>query len=623
MSSQTIYFTNPTEISSLQYQVGTNAPALPTDSTSWDPYSTYLNQQRSSTVGNGRASNTTGAPTSGRDLYGTGAFGVLSIFGNIFTGQEIVLSTGTQDSAGTPINADSMMSVMSNSRMIGQMVAVKMMEEQYFTHATTISSLFPIFSGTGWAWADTTGSASKSYVGDPTTDPNWSFTGSMTPVALGSLTMAQAMGWNIHFPFISSAVTAPRNKQNSFTLPLSTSDWGIIYSGYQAQKALETGQALGATGACQLFSAAGGSSSSTFVMGTGALRNFYYNFMFNDTSFCTGPFTDHLTTAINCIKSGVVPMGFVPGTDAISQQNIYGPKIAYTYFSQLLLQAACAGALAQKQGQPGFPATGTYDLLSYTRAKILAPCGITPADSSFGACEGTASVTAPYMEMPWRRAYVQSTGWYGTTTNADPTYISKANALVWSSQYPNDGLSLQENYNRTVIRRDPLAPDFSSTFYITPRKYCNLLKMLCNKGIYNNTRVFTRSYYNMLSQTVIALGRNVFENLTGLADNFGPNYDYMLLGSSKMSSSNNVMADPLVNNIASAIPESSSLGTIGNANVTGFSTSTQFVTGINGTLAIFDTDTGNYMFCMLPQNGYGVVNNDLVVTNFNYLTRYI
>jgi len=428
----------------------------------------------------------------------------------------------------------------------------------------------------------------------------------------------------IHFPYISISVASVAGKQTAYTNALSNADWGVIYSNYLAEKALQFGVTLGATGSCQLYSPASG-TGATFVMGTGALRHFNYNFQQNDTSFCTGPYTDFLTTSINCIKSGVVPMGFVPGIDIVSQQGLYGPKSIYNSFSLLLLQAVCANALQSKQGTIGFPATGTYPtLLSYIRNKILAPCDITPENSSFGVVEGTGSVTSPYMDVPWRRTYVQSTGWYASTTNVDPSYIPVANSLVWSLQYPNDGISLTYNYIKNITSNDPLAPGFDSNLLITPRKYLNLVKMILNKGVYNGNRIFSRSYWNYITQTAVAIGVNIFESGNGLVDYIGPGVNYTILGVARMNNSFNSANDPISINFSNTIPETSGGTIVGNGVTNGASPSSMYWFGAYGSICVFDVDTGNYMFMMLPQNGQGTTVNPVsVFTNFTYLTKYI
>jgi CubicO group peptidase (beta-lactamase class C family) len=644
MSTQTVYFNNPADIVALQNatatqtsqitsmsgsvvilqnQVGTSPSNFPTDTISWLTYTNYLNNQLAVTKGNGRASNTTGAPTISRDLNGTGSYCVMSMFGNIYTGQEMIIATGSQDALGTPISADSMFNIGSNGKMLSYMIAVKMMQEGYFLQTETVSKYAPQFTGFGWAWASASGSASNSYIDDPTTSSSWSFTGTLARVGLSTLTIAQALGMQIHFPYMSTTIASVAGKLNTFTAGTSSSDWGVIYSSYLAGQAVEFGRTLGATGACQLFAPALGTGASSFVMGTGALRNFNYNFMYNDTAFCTGPYTDQLNTCINCIKAGVVPMGFVPGTDIISQQGIYGPRSIYNGFSLLLLQAVCANSLQAKQGTPGFPASGTYPtLLSYVRNKILEPCDITPANSSFPASEGTTSVTSPYMDNAWRRAYVMSTGWYGSTTNADPTYLPVANSLVWTSQYPNDGISLYFNNIKNVIANDPLSPNFEGNFFITPRKFLNLVKMILNKGVYNGNRIFTRSYWNYMTTAAVSLGVNVFETSNGLSDNIGAAGNYTLLGVLRSNSSFNSISDPPVNNFSNSIQETSS--TVSLQQAQSASPSSNFWTGIFGSLCVFDFDTGNYILYILPQIGYGaVVNTPSAYTQMAYLAKYI
>ena len=419
MSSQTVYFTNPASISTLQNQVGTNTPALPALSTM-----TRLVNFLTGTSGivcttsNGQSANQTGAPTANTDLNGQAFKGLLCAAGNAFSGDQSIFTTGVKDAAGNPYDINSVFNQGSSTKLLAGIVEAKMIEEGYFLPTDTIVTYVPAFTGFGYAYIYATGAYSSSYVAPPNLT---TYTGTLTRIALNTLTVAQAMSWQIVFPYEQSAFGSFRQGVFVSTAPQPQPDWGYLNACAQAEQIMPLGLSLGATGACQLYAPATASAVAgqfingyqvyNVVPGTGALRNPIYDSFAGDASYCTGPLTDYLNTIINCIKSATIPLAFVPGSQVASQQNVNSAHASYSSLCPLLMQAVCVRALSLRQGTAGFPAAGTYpSLMSYIRTKILAPLGITNVNSSFAYME-TGPTSGNNVELSWRRAYVYRLLW--------------------------------------------------------------------------------------------------------------------------------------------------------------------------------------------------------------------
>ncbi len=86
------------------------------------------------------------------------------------------------------------------------------------------------------------------------------------------------------------------------------------------------------------------------------------------------------------------------------------------------------------------------------------------------------------------------------------------------------------------------------------------------------------------------------------------------------------VTEPINNNVTSAgtIGETTAQTQVGVSYAAGQTPFSHFWTGSQGTLCVFDTDSGNYMFYMLPQNNAGVAVNGLsAYENFFNIQRWI
>lgn len=575
MSSQTIYFNNPADITNLQTTTTSMSGAvnnikIQSGLTTIMDIPKTLQGITTYAIGGPIGAPYTGSPavsgttafvrvTTGtgasQDATGKNCFGYACVVGNAFSGQEIFYTTGAADSAGNPYVYDqTLLLLASTAKFYNSCIWLKMLDErlislsdtpftmgltawtgtyQYYlpasgtyvttTTTTTILSGYTgpnditgytgAFTGPYGATVSTSTSTSRTssdlvYIGGATGAYNSltaatldfsSWTGPRGTGSLSELTFAQLISGNLAFPHpnsfsaanITAWTTAPTTAQKT------TVDWGwnnCLKDTYLAyQNAINIGSASGAIAA----------GNAWWTWDTAAqCRNF---------SFMTGPVTDSLTTALNCIKNGTIALGWRVGAEKISPYtDIKEQNFTYGRLNYDLLGAMCSLAAIR---------AGYSSLYDYLNKKILIPMEITSNDL-YIYNYNNKPVGINQAETSCRRTQVQSSGtWLGP--GADPKlyddgilYQTSAgatgyafNRLYWISQYPNDSMF---NWPNTAFF-DPLGWTLGHVVTCNFKSWAKIIKTYINRGIYvnssgQNVRILSRKIWDFSQNTCRAMG---------------------------------------------------------------------------------------------------------------------
>jgi len=506
MSSQTIYFTNPTVISQIQSVNTTQTSQINTinsndglDTTisqaiSTNNMSIYMPTWFTGTVG--------GPTTASADLNGVNWKNWFAVWGNAFSGQEYFLASGplTSPSGTNPVNtytADTFIRLASVSKICNGLIMAKLMEEGYFRADDLVVSYIPTFTGNYYYIKSCTGSfvpsaSNANYLANTLPSIIASWTGSFATASLQTVQVANVLGLEIVHPYdgylmaggLASLLTLPTTPSTVFN-NFTATDINFSYSAVLAYNAFMMGLSLGATG-------------SLNQTNTGALRSGFFDAYYNDYSYCTGPVTDYVNSFINSVKldpltKGGSPLAYKIGQVQLDDTGIIAQKTNYSGLNWVLMSAIANRALQLKQGTPGFPAAGTYtSLIDYARKKIFTPLGITTNDLWVDFVESPPTGYQNNLaEMTFRRIEWLATGsWAG---GADPTYYTPTttNSLVWASQYPSDGFSKWGSVQPVI--QDPYGPRLDVGINVKISAYTKIFKLIANKGVYNGTRIITRS----------------------------------------------------------------------------------------------------------------------------------
>lgn len=466
MSSQTVYFTNPSTISGIQSQIGTiyNSPLFNVNNNLYTGTANLINASLQSLM------TCTGGTGAGQDANGIAHFGLFCVVGNAFSGNEVFTATGTINPTGVRWNENHYVRLASQSKIIGGMVVAKMMEEGYLSPLDSVSTYIPEFSGTGYYITYATGT-----IGSFQSGPG-SYTGTLAPYNLNTLTIAHLLGFQLGIPS-SEFLTGRSLTVWQTTTPV---DYALNYSYQECIKALDLGRVLGASGC--------------YAVGNG-LRDSGYDGFYKSFGYVNGLLNDYILTLCNCLKKGSVILSFRPGELETGFNGLFVPRaqygVAFTILSYL-----CNKALQLKGGPT---------LTQYIRDKLFTPLEINDG-LWWGNCEtGPSDRFSNTVEVSFRTAYTLYTGPFATGTQSPGLPL---NTLVWSSQYPNTSYSSSIVPN--PILQDP--PNLNGGLIGKPSLYCKLLKLLINKGVYKNQagqmiQVMSRPAVNWMFNSFGAAGQ--------------------------------------------------------------------------------------------------------------------
>jgi hypothetical protein len=500
-------------------------------------------------------------------------------YGNVFTEQEGFYSQGKASSLGENMTPDHLFFTASSIKVFGGLVICKMLEEQYFQLNETIASYIPEFSGTGYYIEDCSGNLTPSLTGELDFS---SFSGKLNTLDLGTLTIAQALGWQISHPsysfyMVGGLLQAAFSSVFQFSNPPSKLDFSYPYSYYLGKQALEKGLLYGPVESCKRDD---------------CLREQFYDFYHGDSNFNVGPYSDYLTTCINTIKSGKVPLQWKPGAvanDGVLNQNV--PKQGYTEIGWVLVQAIMAKSLQRR---------GTYNnLVDYIRDKILTPLDITKNDLRF--CIVEPPIDGQYLEQTFRRNASLCSGY--ASAGCSPSYAqNNVNGLAYVSEYKDDGFYKLFNSYKTVYKPDPLGCGLYSSVFTKQRHFIKFMKLMVTKGVYNGKRIISKSAMNFLFNNISNSGA-VLQLALG-NDYLSPNLLWCL-GFAKFDDSNSLLS------YATQSHSPYEQGLIINYP---FSKNFCFGFGVSDNMWFVDLETGNFMSAITYQHGNGTR-----IKNVNYL----
>jgi len=554
MSSQTIYFDNPTSISTLQGQVGSVPNQVNTDTVFANRVVTCSNN-----LYTGAATafttymNTLLTCSTGSDTNGIAHNGMFCFGGNAFTDKEVFASVGTANSTGAPWTSDKYVRFASQSKIIGGLAIAKIMEEGYMKPDDLVFKYIPSFTGPCYYIAS--GSATGT-LGSYASGPG-NYTGTLLPYNLQNLTIAHLLGFQFAVPspeflFGTSRLSWETTSPADFAL-------NYAYSTMISGGALKLGSTLGSSGAL---------STQTGLISPGYLGYFKIG-----NNYVYGSETDFVLTLANCLKNGSIILTFRPGQITTGFNGLFVPRAQYGItFS--ILSYCCQQALSQG----GY----TSPLYTYIREKLFTPIGINN-ELWWSNCEtGPSDQAGRLVEVSFRYSYTLSTGPWATGTLTAPT-----NTLVWSSQYQGDSYS---SYVSSFFYKNTDVPSFNAGIVGTPTMYCKLLKLIINNGVYSGKQIIAKHSIKWMFNSFGAAGQ-LFE-ARSLYGGGGPSANQKwCLGFVKTDDS-----------VSSAYNEENT-GNVGiltfpmTSNVCGWG-------GFYGTQYLFDIETGYYIMIGYHEPGY-------------------
>ena len=366
-SSQTVLFDNPSSILQLQNNQGLtvrmNETVAQANMLAW-ANSTLI---------------ATSGTLSGQDANGVAYKGLFCAYGNAFSGQDGYVTSGVARKDGGLFSRDSFVSSASCAKLIHGVILSKMLEEGLLKLQDTIVTYIPQFTGTYYYVTSATGpigtiptSSTIPYVATPPDFSLWTGTFGTVSGGLQTLTLANAVACQICLPYDITMF----GKNFYDTTTYAVGDFPFQMSVYMVKEALTKGLIVGAASA---------------VTSTNALRCKYIDNYFGDFSAVTGPYTDFVSTAINCIRSGATPLAAKVGEVFVNDNDIALPKTAYSMFCWALSSFCCAKAAANAGYGAGPNAVSSNPYIDFARRKIFAPMGITINDLFFEGIETAPS----------------------------------------------------------------------------------------------------------------------------------------------------------------------------------------------------------------------------------------
>jgi hypothetical protein len=632
MATQTVYFNNPADITTLQSETSTlnstvtsmsgSVSVLNSTVTSMSGSVSVLNSTTTSMSGSVASLNRDvsalkidngygqtidlagqfavrdylnnyayGGPLLGGDANDAAHKGAFFYGGNTKTGQEFFFGTGTANAAGLTWSTGTKYNFASAGKIVTGLVCAKMIEEGLINPFSTIvslsSSLATLFTGPAIYYdsINVTAGLEAAFPADFVPGPNVSsFTATTGSYPLQNVTLSDLLHMNVGL------------MDDFFTLPgapmlLTTSQWG---NGAGSLLALTSGAASNIDKASLV-------QSYKFVSTLLAAGQFAYGFaakVYNGQT--VNPATiisDAVTNALNLVKSGTIPLAYAPG--AKSQQLPYGARILpATYDTAYILLGYVLDETLK------FRSANTVNFATYAGLKFFTPLGmattsvslqqsVSPtnlADSSFRRSVAFNAVpfTPAGADRPFDITNVVTYPSYGCS----PSYATgaflqlvlqgttgAAGPNVWASEYPDDGISRMINLFYQQTGSATASPIGNSPIVGSIGDYGQLLKLIANKGVApNGTRLLkTESWNYFITSKIGALtGLNTWSSLLNEQDERTGNAVFTL-GASRIA------------------------GSTSNITTYGYDETTLFFDGAMGCKFYADFFTGNWFVCGVPE----------------------
>jgi hypothetical protein len=526
------------------------------------------------------------APHKGAFFYG----------GNVRTGQTIFASTGICNSKGEAWTLDTVYNWASSGKMLLGLVTTKMIEEGLIKSSTKLSEIDPVlYSGNAVYYTNVIINTGAE-IGFPINPASYS--ASTGIYDLSQLTVGDMIQFKLALP--DDAFILPAVGAFSLSTQFSTGPTSLL-------GALGIDKATTADKASMII--LNTYIQSLLTQGTGCIG--FSGRVFNGLPFNPETLINDIATSyINNVKSGVTPLFFKPG-------EFQYPSLPYAVravnASYDISYAVLAIILDQRLRQLYAlnPISYPYPNFSaYTRQKFLDPLGMS---KSFITYQDSIPSSNSIAENSWRRSIIfgaipveldgttpfSPTGTDPTTWAAygcDPSYItpalvdygtyftsagtggSIAGPLVWTSEYPNDGMS---RFTKSIYCVTGSPTGYTSgiqPLMSSIRDFGKLLQFVANKGSSpSGTQLLkTQSWNYFISGKV-----NVF---SGFYTN-----NFQSEGVNIVRNSSFAMGLQRVNRDLENIPDY------------GFDESTLWYNGFTGNIYMVDFYTGNWFVAGVPE----------------------
>ncbi len=617
MASQTVYFNNPSDITTLQNQtstlnstvtsmsgsvasLNTSTSTLNSTVTSMSGSVSSLNRDVSALkIDNGYGQTldlagqfavrdylnnySYGGPLLGGDANDAAHKGGFFYGGNAKTGQEFFFGTGTANAAGLTWSTGTKYSFASAGKIVTGLVCSKMIEEGLinpFSPLCTLSaSLATLFTGPAIYYDSINVTVPASFPADGT------YTATTGAYLLQNLTLSDLLHMNVGI--MDDVFTVPATN-----MILLTSQWGNA-----------AGSLLAATsGAASNIDKAMLVQSYKFVstlLAAGTSAYGYAARIFNGEVVNPATITSTaITTAINLIKSGTIPLAYAPG--AKSQQLPYGARILpATYDSAYVLLGYVLDERLKAL------TSNTVNFAAYAATKFFTPLGMTNTSvifqqnvSTTNLSEGSFRRSVAYGAVPFTPlgadkpfSLIDPTTYpsYGCSpsyaTGAFLDFVlhgttGAAGPVVWASQYPDDGIARvisQGFYYQTGSAS--AGPAGNAPIIASINDFGKLLQLICNKGVApNGTRLLKTESWNYFISSKIG-------SLTGLG-----------AGPTTLNEIDERTGSTIFTMGANRVSTDTS-----NITTYGYDNTTLFFDGAMGCKWYADFFTGNWFVCGVPE----------------------
>ena len=552
MSSQTVYFNNPADITNLQRQVLPQSSQFGTN---------HLNNMQEF-VGTLRGS-------------GTSAFkGVFAHYGNAFTNQTYFVTTGAAGSDGRVYTPDTKFWFASNNKVYTQACFAKMVEEGYTNSSEKLSKYISWLSGAAYyyhrifasptqaSWAGFTGAVpvgapytgagdlSPFYGGssfdtiNPEDPRTYVYQLATTNLATFGIEILLSFNWPMLYPYLVFGSNGSA---------LCWSD-----SGFSGQSTLYTSNNFLTKAPSSSYQILGAGSALTyqkwrdwyFINGTGAALvndGIHQDVFFNahaglnvdlSKSSLQGTMENYVTLA----KDGTCPLLWNPSS-RILDNYYYGvetiPQIYGT--SDEMLGIVMDAIMKSSSNLKGAAYPG--GLFKYMEDKITTPLGIPRSDYKFLLAENCEFYPAAnHPEFSLRRTVALATtggagfqtgaglltkvggNYLGASWSCSPSYITngKVGQTVWASEHPDDGLLVANFLKLNGTGSNISVLGGGSPFGTMPIKHLPKIHIcLANNGYYNGVQILKPSSVRwLLSNHANAMSITYF---SGQYSAIGPN----------------------------------------------------------------------------------------------------
>jgi CubicO group peptidase (beta-lactamase class C family) len=552
MSSQTIYFTNPRAIQTMQTQVGTNPPSF---SSNFNQYVTnFLTGPNA-----GFISNATGPGTKG--------YGVLA--GNLFTGEEKFATVGLARKDGGLYDADnSIMQFSSASKIIVGLGYAKMLEEGLIQGSDSVGTYIPQMSTGIYSYYT---SVTPTNPLDPSTWTNTKATGSLSAYTINDM-------FSCRFALTTPVYLA------AFGAYLYTENPYFYYTAASAS----TGSLFEAMHIYNMYTGCFANSNAWF--GKDKWFMAYNGYGQYDTRLFVQNLISYVNQGIFVLSAGHDSL-----YGGVNTADIPLNGYKYTYDTSYgILGLALDNCCQTKLGM---------SFVQYIKNKIFTPLeitklyflGVDPTPANFAANKVDYSFSRFLSFNPTLNAVFPggiATG-AGTASfiispfssaGASPTYYNAGLAStvtkVWAKDYTDDGFyKLVEglyanNTSDCIFGPDPL--------FGTMKELCKLFKLVIGKGKYTKTD----------GTTVQVIGPQAINFLTSPKISALNNMSVVFGQDNSLGFGLNAWDNSNTSWCGSFVRMNRDITTNG---LYPFSTSTCMWQGVSGHIYVFDLETGYYM----------------------------